>query len=48
MEQLINKIEAIIEKQIADFEAKPLATSIKLLVFLWVFKYIYREVRGIK
>ena len=45
MDQLIAKLEGIIEKQIIAFEEKPLATSIKLLVFLWVFKYIYREIK---
>lgn len=45
MEQLISKVEAILEKQIALFEAKPISTSIKFLIFLWIFKYIYREVR---
>ncbi len=45
MEQLIGKIEAIIEKQILAFEEKPFATGIKFLVFLWVFKFLYREIK---
>lgn len=45
MDQLISKIEAIIEKQISNFEEKPFATGIKFLIFLWVFKFVYREIK---
>lgn len=45
MEQLISKVEQILEKQLADFESKPISTSIKFLVILWILKFIYREIK---
>lgn len=45
MDKLIEKIEAIIEKQLALFDEKPIATSIKFLVVLWILKYVYREIK---
>ena len=45
MEKLNDKIEQFVEKQIAAFEESPIATSLKILIVLWVFKQIYRELR---
>ena len=45
MEKLTGKIEAFVEKQITDFEERPIATSLKILIVLWIFRQIYREMR---
>jgi len=46
MEKLIEKLEKIIEKHIDDFENSPLTTSLKIIVYYWIFKQLYSIVKG--
>lgn len=48
MEKILERIEGIIEKFIADLEKEPIKTSIKLLILYWIVKTIYHEIRGAK
>jgi hypothetical protein len=45
MERIIEKIEKIIEAQIEAFEKNPITTSLKLLLFYWVFKKLYTSAK---
>ena len=45
MDTLLEKLEALIEKQIQDLEAKPIKTSIKLFIWYWIAKTIWREIK---
>lgn len=46
MDQILTKIEAVIEKFIADLEREPVKTSIKLLILYWIVKTVYRDIKG--
>jgi len=41
MEQLIAKLEQLIDRQINQFEEHPVTTSLKMLFFYWVFKRLF-------
>jgi hypothetical protein len=45
MDKILDKIEAVIEKQIAELEANPIKTSIRLFIFYYIFKSIWREIK---
>ncbi len=45
MEKILERLEAIIEKQIADLEKAPIKTSIKLFIWYWIAKTIWKEVK---
>lgn len=45
MEKILEKIETMLENQFTSFEEKPIKTSIKFLIFYWIAKTIYKEVR---
>lgn len=45
MDKLLEKLEALIEKQIGELEKNPIRTSIRLFIWYWVFKTIWREVK---
>jgi len=45
MEKLLEKIETLVEKQIADFEKNPISTSFRLFIFYWIFKNIWKEIK---
>ena len=46
MEKILERIEGVIEKFIADLEQEPIKTSIKLLILYWIVKTIYRGFKG--
>ena len=43
MEKLINKISEIFTNWLDDFESKPVKTGLKVLVVLYVLKYVYKK-----
>lgn len=45
MEKILDKIEGLIEKQFTSFETSPIKTSIKFLIFYWIAKTIYKEIK---
>lgn len=45
MEKILERIEQVVEKQIEEFEANPVRTGIKLLIFYWIFKQVWREIK---
>ncbi len=38
---MIEKIEEVVQKVVAEFEKKPIATTIKGVIVLWVIKEVY-------
>lgn len=46
MEKILERIEGVIEKFIADLEREPIKTSVKLLILYWIVKTVYREFKG--
>ncbi len=46
MEALISKLELMLEKQVEAFEKAPISTSLKLLVYYWIFKKLYSAAKG--
>jgi hypothetical protein len=45
MEKILERIENSVEKMISDLEKSPIKTSIKVLIFYWIAKRIWREIR---
>ena len=45
MEKLLERIEQIIEGQLAAFENEPIKTSIKFLIYYYIAKFIYKEIK---
>ena len=45
MEKILERIEQAVEKMISDLEKSPIKTSIKVLIFYWIAKRIWREIR---
>jgi hypothetical protein len=45
MERILEKVEALVEKQIADFEKNPISTSVRLFIFYWIFKQVWKEIK---
>lgn len=45
MDGLLEKLEQLIEKQLTDLEAKPIKTSIKLFIWYWIVKTIWKEIK---
>lgn len=45
MEKILEKIESMLENQFTAFEEKPIKTSIKFLIFYWLAKTVYKEIR---
>lgn len=45
MERILDKIEAAIEKQLNDLETAPVKTSIKLFIWFWIAKTIWKEIK---
>ena len=46
MEKIIERLEGIIERQLKTFEEKPVTTSLKFLLFYYIFKKVYEMVKG--
>lgn len=47
MEKILERIEGIIEKFIADLGREPIKTSVKLLILYWIVKAVYRQFKGV-
>lgn len=45
MEKIIERIESIIDRQLALLESKPFSTSLKFLLFYWLFKKVYGHLK---
>lgn len=45
MDRIIEKLEAVVEKQIAEFESNPVKTSIKFLIFVWILKTLWKHIK---
>ncbi len=46
MEKIIAKMESLIEKMIEEFKTHPFKTAIIALIFYWLVKTVYKEVKG--
>jgi len=45
MDKIIEKLEVTIEKQLADLEVNPIKTGFRLLLYYWIAKTIWRNIR---
>lgn len=45
MEKIMEKIEEIIEKQLEELEKNPIRSSIRLFIWYWIAKTIWREIK---
>ena len=45
MEKLIDRIETIIDQQLTAWEHNPVRTSLKFLVYYWLFKKVYSYIK---
>jgi hypothetical protein len=45
MDKILGRIEQMVEKMLADLEAKPIKTSIKLFIFFWIAKTVWKEIK---
>ena len=45
MEKILDKIENVVEKWLNDLEQNPIKASIRLFIFYWIAKTIWREVK---
>lgn len=45
MDDFLEKIEKLFEKQLEELEAKPIKTSIKLFIWYWIAKTIWKEIK---
>ena len=42
---MVEKIEEVVQKVVSEFEKKPIATTIKGLVVVWVLKEVIKWVK---
>ena len=45
MENIIEKIKNLIEKQIDNLEDKPIRTTITIVIICWIFIVIFKKLR---
>lgn len=43
MDNIENKVEGFLDKTIAEFKDKPIKSSIKFLIIVWVVKWVYNN-----
>lgn len=46
MEKIFERIEQAVEKMLSDLEKSPIKTSIKILIFYWIAKKIWRDIKS--
>jgi len=45
MKKILARLESVVEKQIAEFEANPIKAGLKFVIFIMVLKWAWNKIK---